>query len=147
MVAELNRYIVIKLITGEEIVAHVIQENDHEIKVLFPMIVKYVQRVGPLGRAFEQIVMAPYTYFAVDDEYTFHKHQIIFIKDLDPKYEGEYNHAVDDFIGMNAQVPQPYNPDEMKELAEKLQNMFRKEEYEEELPEVMVIPDTSKLIH
>ena len=142
-----DKYIVMKLSTGEEIVAHMIQEDDYEIKVLFPMIVKHVQRVGPMGRSFEQIALSPYTYFAADDEYTFHKHQIIFIKDLDPKYEGEYNHAIDDFIGLNAETPQSYNPNEMKELAEKLQNMFRRDEFDEELPESIVIPDTSKTIH
>ena len=67
---------------------------------------------------------------------------------MDPRYIDEYHKSVDDFLGHATTLPQAaYNPNEMKELAEKLQNMFRREEYEEELPDVMVIPDTSKLIH
>ena len=100
-----------------------------------------------MGRPFEQIVLSPYTYFAADDEYTFHKHQIIFIKDLDPKYEAEYNHAIDDFIGLNSQQQAPTNVEDVKALAEKLQNMFRREEDFDELPESIVIPDTPKTIH
>ena len=142
-----DKYIVMKLATGEEVVAHMIKEDDYEISVLFPMIVKQIQRVGPMGRAFEQIVLSPYTYFAADDEYTFHKHQIIFVKDLDPKYEAEYNHAIDDFVGLNAQAPIQNNPEEMRDLAEKLQNLFRRDEDFEELPESILIPDTSKTIH
>ena len=142
-----DKYIVMKLATGEEVVAHMIKEDDYEICVLFPMIVKQIQRVGPMGRAFEQIVLSPYTYFAADDEYTFHKHQIIFVKDLDPKYEAEYNHAIDDFVGLNAQTPIQNNPEEMRDLAEKLQNLFRRDEDFEELPESILIPDTSKTIH
>jgi hypothetical protein len=143
-----DKYIVMKLATGEEVVCHMIHEDDYEIKVLFPMIVKHVQRIGPLGRAFEQIMLSPYTYFAADDEYIFHKHQIVFIKDLDPKYETEYNRAIDDFIGMNTEAPPPpYNPEEIQQLTEKLQNMFRRDEFEEELPEAMMIPDTPKTIH
>ena len=142
-----DKYIVMKLATGEEVVAHMIKEDDYEISVLFPMIVKQIQRTGPMGRAFEQIVLSPYTYFAADDEYTFHKHQIIFIKDLDPKYEAEYNHAIDDFIGLNSQQQAPTNVEDVKALAEKLQNMFRREEDFDELPESIVIPDTPKTIH
>ena len=142
-----DKYIVMKLATGEEVVAHMIKEDDYEISVLFPMIVKQIQRVGPMGRAFEQIVLSPYTYFAADDEYTFHKHQIIFVKDLDPKYEAEYNHAIDDFVGLNAQALIQNNPEEMRDLAEKLQNLFRRDEDFEELPESILIPDTSKTIH
>ena len=142
-----DKYIVMKLATGEEVVAHMIKEDDYEICVLFPMIVKQIQRIGPMGRAFEQIMLSPYTYFAADDEYTFHKHQIIFIKDLDPKYEAEYNHAIDDFIGLNSQQQAPTNVEDVKALAEKLQNMFRREEDFDELPESIVIPDTPKTIH
>jgi len=140
-----DRYIVMKLVTGEELVTHLIKEDDYEISVLFPMIVKHVPRMTSHGPA-ESVVLSPYTYFAGDDEYTFQKNQIIFIKNLDPKYEAEYNRAIDDFIAMNAQVPEPYNPNEMQELADKQQAMFkdRMEEFEE-FPSIQV--ESSKTIH
>ena len=102
------------------------------------------------GNMAESIVLSPYTYFSADDEYVFQKNQIIFVKDLDPKYEDDYNKAVDDFISVQSQKhAPPYNPNEIKELADKLQNMFRNNLIEEDEidldPTIMV--DTSKLVH
>lgn len=147
MVAELDRYVVIKLISGEEILTQLISEDDHDIRCMFPMIVKHVSR-SIHGQVMESIVLGAWTHFSASDEYTFTKQHVLFIQDMDPRYIDEYHKSVDDFLGHATTLPQvAYNPNEMKELAEKLQNMFRREEYEEELPEVMVIPDTSKLIH
>jgi hypothetical protein len=140
-----NKYVVMKMTSGEELVAHSIEENDYEIRVLFPMLVRRIPRQGGMA---ESIVLSPYTYFSADDEYTFQKNQIIFIKDLDAKYEQEYNRSIDDFIQTNSE-PMPYNPNELKELADKLQNMFRNnliDEDEIDLDPKITI-DTSKLIH
>jgi hypothetical protein len=140
-----DRYIVLKLVSGEEIIAHLIGEDDYEIKILFPMIVRHVPRMTPHGPG-ESISMSPYTYFSAEDEYTFHKNQIIFIKDLDARYEAEYNRAIDDFVGSH--TPQPYNPEELQELTDKLQTMFKdklKEEDIDDLPFITV--DIPKTIH
>lgn len=142
-----DKYIVMKLATSEEIIAHMIHEDDYELKVLFPMIVRHTPRIGPMGGTIDQISMSPYTYFASDDEFTFLKHQIVFVKDLDVQYEAEYNRAIDDFINANAKSHPATSEEEMKELALKLQNMFKSADYEEELPEALVIPNTSKTIH
>ena len=142
-----DRYIVFKLISAEELVAHCIHEDDYEIKVLFPMAVRRVPRHGGMA---ESIVLSPYTYFSAEDEYTFQRSQIIFIKDLDPKYEAEYNRSIDDFVGSNTGNPEPYNPAELQELTDKLQNLFRDrvksdEDLIDELPVVTV--DIPKTIH
>jgi hypothetical protein len=141
-----DRYIVVKLVSGEEVIAHLIGEDDYEIRVLFPMIVRHTPRMTPHGPG-ESISMSPYTYFSAEDEYTFHKNQIIFLKDLDAKYEDEYNRAIDDFVGSHS--PAPYNPEEMKELAEKLQTMFKDRiQTEEEIDDLPLIHiDISKTIH
>jgi hypothetical protein len=142
-----DRYIVFKLISAEELVAHCIHEDDYEIRVLFPMAVRRVARHGGMA---ESIVLSPYTYFSAEDEYTFQKSQIIFIKDMDQKYEAEYNRSIDDFVGSSQESPAPYNPDELQQLTEKLQNMFRDkvktdEDLLDELP--MVTVEISKTIH
>ena len=144
-----DKYVVLKLVSSEEVVAHLIKEDDYEIRVLFPMIVKYVPRIQ-MGRMMESITLAPYTYFSADDEYSFHKNQIIFMKDLDPKYEPEYNRAIDDFVAGSAEAPQPeYNPQELQQITDKLQNLFREnlknEDDLEELPSIHL--DISKTIH
>jgi len=142
-----DRYIVFKLISAEELVAHCIGEDDYEIRVLFPMAVRRVARHSGMA---ESIVLSPYTYFSAEDEYTFQKSQIIFIKNMDQKYESEYNRSIDDFVGSNAENPVPYNPEELQELTDKLQNLFRDriksdEDLLEEFPVVTV--DIPKTIH
>jgi hypothetical protein len=143
-----NRYIVIKLISSEEIVAHLIDEDDYQVKVLFPMIVKHHAMLTQRGPA-ESIVMAPYTYFASDDEYAFQRNQIIFIKDLDDKYQDEYNRAVDDFIALHSETPEPPpSVEELQQLTDKLNNLFRnriEEDNIDDLPSIHV--DASKTIH
>ena len=39
-----EKYVVLKMITGEEVVAQLINENDYDIYVMFPMIVKQIGR-------------------------------------------------------------------------------------------------------
>ena len=144
-----DRYIVLKLVSSEEIVAHCIYEDDYEIRVLFPMLVRKVPRVLPSGQVGEAITLAPYTYFAAEDDYTFQRNQIIFLKNLDARFEDEYNRAIDDFVETNSETPEPYNPQEMQQIAEKLQTMFgerlREQEEIDDLPVITV--DISKTIH
>jgi hypothetical protein len=71
---------------------------------------------------------------------------------MDPKHEIDYNTAIDEFIALSAAKAQPYDPDELKNLTEKLQNMFKdrlnkEETFEdiEELPSIRI--DSSKTIH
>lgn len=144
-----DRYVVVKLTSAEEIVAHLIHEDDYDIRVLFPMLVKKVPRVMNNGQIGESITLAPYTYFSADDEYTFQRNQIIFLKDLDPQYEKEYNQAIDDFVNVHTPNPEPYDPEEIAKLTEKLNNLFREhvksDEELEELPKIVLNP--SKTIH
>lgn len=142
-----DRYVVIKLITGEEILSHLVHEDDYEIRVLFPMLTRLVNTMTANG-AKENIVLSPYTYFSSDDEFTFQKQHLIFLKDMDPKHEVDYNTAIDEFIALSAAKAQPYDPDELKKLTEKLQNLFKDNLIDddiEELPSIRV--DSSKTIH
>ena len=146
-----DRYVVMKLISGEEILSHLVYEDDYEVRVLFPMATRTVARITARGET-ENIVLSPYTYFSADDEFTFQKQHLIFLKDMDPKHEIDYNTAIDEFIALSAAKAQPYDPDELKNLTEKLQNMFKdrlnkEETFEdiEELPSIRI--DSSKTIH
>jgi hypothetical protein len=144
---EANRYVVMKLVSGEEILGHLTSEDDYDIRVLFPMIVKHVNR-NIQGRLMESIVLGPWTHFSAEDEFTFNKQHLIFLKDLDERYIDEYNRSVDESLG-NIPDPEPYNPEELKQLTDKLSNLFRdrlKEDLEEDL-EPKIVLDISKTIH
>ena len=144
-----NKYVVIKLITGQELVAHSIEETDYDIKVIFPMIVRTVAS-SQLGRPTESIVLSPYSYFSAQDEYVFQKYNILIVHELDPKYEEEYNRAVDDFISVHANKPSHYDPDEIKKLTEKLNKMFKDDlivDDDIDLQPAFVMIDDPKTIH
>ena len=143
----MDNYIVVKLSSGEEIVANLVKEDDYEIKVLFPMLVKYIPRMVQ-GRLAETITLAPFTYFAADDEFTFAKHYIIFQKEMNPKYLDAYNQAVDDFIAepQIAGTPDPQRAEDIKALADKIQSIFGREEEFDDVDPILVNTD-SKTIH
>jgi hypothetical protein len=148
----MDKYIVLKLISSEEIVATQIGESDYHIKVLFPMLVKTVPKLVE-GRIMESITLAPYTYFAADDELTFNKSQIIFIKDLSENHYNNYKLAVDDFVG-NSFFDTPQTVDDLKDALNKLAETFSdKIDYvnldndTDEDTDAIFIDDQNKSIH
>lgn len=146
MTVDLDKYVVVKLISGEEIIGQMVKEDDYDIKIQFPMVVKHISRVLG-GYPVESIVLGTYSHFCADDEFTFNKQHIIVLKDLDPRYVEEYHKSVDDFLGQ-AQPPQPYDPNELKELSDKLKSMFRDHIDEDDLPETLSINiDGNKTLH
>lgn len=143
----MDKFIVLKLLNGEELICTYIDEDDNFVSIMFPMKVKYVPTRSASGKLAETISLAPYTYFAADDEYRFSKSQIIFIKELDSIHLESYHSAVDDFVGSSG-FTQPANVDELKQLTDKLQTMFKdKIKDTDDLDESIFVNTDSKLIH
>tara|TARA_R110000772_G_scaffold138575_5_gene247582 strand:- start:1794 stop:2276 length:483 start_codon:yes stop_codon:yes gene_type:complete len=108
-----DTYAVLKLVTGEEVLCSVLDEDEYQLITMFPMVVKLVQRfVG--NKPVESVTLAPYSYFSADDEFTFQKNHVISFKDMDSNYVGVYHDAVDDFI-QNADK-QATNNDTMEDI-------------------------------
>jgi len=148
MTTDLDRYVVLKLISGEEILGTLVKEDDYELKIQFPMLVRKVPRhMG--GIPVESIVLATYSHFCADDEFTFNRQHILVLKDMDPRYVDEYHRSVDDFIGATEPSPEAYNPNELQDLSDKLKNMFRdKIEEEDDYPDVISLNiDGNKTLH
>lgn len=144
MTIDLDRYVVIKLITGQELIAQLVKEDDYDIKVQFPMMVKHISR-NLNGFPVETLVLGTYSHFCSDDEFSFNKQHIIVLKDLDPRYIEEYHRAVDDFLGQIKDGP-AYNPNEMEELSKKLKEMFKDKFDEDELVSPISI-EGNKTLH
>ena len=145
---DLEKYVVIKLTSSEEVLGTLVKEDDYEVKIQFPMLVKKVARnMG--GYPVESIVLGAYSHFCGDDEFTFSRHHIIVLKDMDPRYVDEYLRSVDDFIGASNPTPQAYNPNEVQELTDKLKNLFRDRIDEaEEYPETISLNiEGNKTLH
>lgn len=144
-----QQYAVIKLINGEEILCTLAGEDDKHVLILFPMIVKAVPKLKE-GRVIESISLAPYTHFAADDEFTFDKSQILFIKNLSTRYYDTYKYAVEDFItGIDPSGPNTV--EELKQALNEIANVFGdKVSYEDnqtEETDSIFIDENNKLIH
>lgn len=118
----MEKLIVLKLVSSEELVCTQIDENDFEVTVLFPMLVKSIPKLIE-GRISESITLAPYTYFAADDEFTFQKNQIIFIKDLSERHVDNYKLAVDDFVSESV-INEPQTVEELASVLNRLAETF-----------------------
>ena len=142
-------YLVMKFVSGEEVVAQLVKEDDYELTVLFPMLVKHMPRLMN-GVPVDSLVLGPLSHFTADDQFTFAKHQLIFLKDMDMRYVDDYHRAVDDFCALQAEVPTPpASAQEIEELADKIKSMFKgkisEDDEDEPTPSIHVIG--SKLIH
>ena len=142
-----EQYVDIKLITGEEVVGEVLEDSDYEIKIMFPMLVKYIPRMAQ-GRIMESITLAPYTYFADSDIFTFGKNHIVYQMNLNPSHVDSYKLAVEDFIGRISEEETVANTEELKQTLDKLSTLFKdKIESVDDIDESQIVVNPSKLIH
>lgn len=127
----MDKFVVLKLLSSEEIVCIMLDENEHEVKTMFPMLVKTFPRLSPTGRMAESITLAPYSYFANDDYFSFSKNQIVFMKELAPVHINAYQLAIDDFVNQIEAPKDPKEPeltvDEINQLSKQLGEMFKQQ--------------------
>jgi len=148
-----SAYVTLKLISGEEIVAAVMEETEFEITVMLPMQVKTYIKQGVMGQS-EAVTLGPYSHFASDDVFTFYKNQTIFIKELEPNYIGYYEDAVDKHLGSLAEKAPDASADEIQQLVDKINdltgsNLDTKVTMEDELDYLdnLSIDDKNKILH
>lgn len=143
-----DNFKVFKLVSGEEIVANMVEESDYEVMLFFPMVVKTVPRIEGT-RFMETIMLSPISYLSGEDVYTIQKSHILFTQPMDPQYEEQYRLSIDAALESLSGKPE-HNENEVAELAEKLKNIFKAHiEYDEtdDIIEPIVIDNPSKLIH
>lgn len=142
-------YVVLKLINGDEILCTFASEDDTHVLILFPMLVKSIPKLLE-GRVAESISLAPYTHFAADDEYTFAKSQIIFIKKLSERYYDTYKTAVEDFL-VGIDPTGPTTVEELKQALNQMSDIFGEqvsfEDFQEEDTESIFVDTNNKSIH
>lgn len=142
-------YVVLKLINGDEIVCTYAGEDDTHILVLFPMLVKASPKLAE-GRVIEAISLAPYTHFAADDEYTFLKSHIIFVKPMSVRYHDIYKFAVEDFLA-GLEPSGPTSVDELKDAIKQMSEIFGDqvefEDNQDEQSDSIFIDTNNKSVH
>lgn len=81
----MNDYVVIKLVSGEQLFARLLNETENGIVILNPINVRIVSITNSKGEVIEKSVMSVFTQFTEDKQFVFNRKDIIFCKNLHHK--------------------------------------------------------------
>lgn len=81
MIEDEEHFVVIKLVSGEQVMAILEEETEDEIDIVFPMLIRLFPVIDG-GKSHEHVTATPYSQFADDAHLTIRKDSIIFIKNL-----------------------------------------------------------------
>lgn len=141
-----DRTLVIKLSSGEELIADLAEQTDTYVKIYFPMLVKTIPRMEG-NRIMESLTLAPWSYFSASDEFIIDKSHIICTNDLDPVYLDQYRSTVEDYIDRDTERKTGQDVTNVNELAEKIKQLIGSFETTDETDIEPVIIEGNKTIH
>jgi len=107
-----NEYVVFKLITGEQVLATLLNETKDGIVVIDPIQVRMVPMVEN-NEYSEQALTNRLCQFTDETEYVFNHKDIVYLKGLHPKMRGHYERLVLAF-GEESKVVEEYYVEEDK---------------------------------
>ena len=95
-------YVVMKLISGEQILAAVMAEFDESVVVAFPLVLKSVPAMKN-GMIYEKIATAEFCAFTDDKEFNIHRKDIIFMKPMKKNVALMYQRSLEEMYIMSDQ--------------------------------------------
>lgn len=93
----MSNYCVIKLSTGEQIIANVTSKMSDGIMVNDPINVKQIPTVSKTGEIHERVVVSRYCHYTNENVFFFRDRDVIFVKPLKSKFIKYYEDVVKDF--------------------------------------------------
>ena len=76
-----TRYVVVKLVSGENVMSILDYENSDLLELKYPMLIRSVQTVDN-GVGKEHMIATPFCPFAADDYFTIERKDVMFVKEL-----------------------------------------------------------------
>ena len=110
----MDNYVVLKLITGEQLLATLLNETEDGIVILDPISVRMIPTVG--GTLSEQAVTSLYCQFSDEKMFTFDYKNVIYIKELSSKIVPYYKKLVREFNDENRQTHEFYSEEAKQDL-------------------------------
>ena len=92
-----NEYVVVRLSSGDQVMALKTAESDTTITLLYPMQIKSYPRQREDGSYTETVAGAPFCHFADEKVFTINKSFIVFENHLHPKLVPFYTDMVDQY--------------------------------------------------
>lgn len=95
-------FVVVKFISGEQVMSALQEEDDTYIELLHPMIVKTIPN---LATGKEHVTAAPFCQFSRDDSYLIDKKNVMFIKAMHSSFVPHYIRIVQEHN--DVELPEP----------------------------------------
>lgn len=93
-----EKFVLVKLISGEQVMAMLDYENDVEVKIKFPMLVRVIPGINPVTKKqTENITAAPWCQFVEERVFEIEKKNIMFMNKLHPLVIEQYMQMVGAF--------------------------------------------------
>ena len=92
-----NEYVIIRLASGEQVMALKTAESDRTVTLLYPMQIKTYPRQRDDGTITETVAGAPFCHFADEKIFNINKDFIVFENHLHPKLVPFYTDMVDQY--------------------------------------------------
>ena len=126
-----NEYVVIRLGSGEQVMALKTAESDTTVTLLYPMQIKSYPRQREDGTIVESVAGAPFCHFADEKIFTINKSFIVFENHLHPKLVPFYTDMVDQYEATEDDHPGAVEEEEESPI-EKLFSLLGSPDQEED---------------
>lgn len=145
-----DTYVIIKLVTGEQLLAVKRSENERSLTIEFPMIIKtYPFRAGD-DEIGEQVAASPYCKFSDDKIFTFNRRDIIFEKKLNQFAIPFYLKLVNEYE-TTIEMPEPKDIEDLEnkvqQLMDSLKSIAEEEKVEDQQEEPKIVLPSNKTVH
>ena len=100
-----NEYVIIRLASGEQVMALKTSETDTTVTLLYPMQIKMYPRQREDGSISETVAGAPFCHFADEKIFNINKNYIVFENHLHPKLVPFYTDMVDQYEATEHEHP------------------------------------------
>lgn len=135
-------YVVIKLVSGEQVMATLVNEDEYTIEIKNALSIK-LRLVSDGDRQFESITVVPFCQFTDDPNFVLDKSIIIYVKELAESLAIKYENLVESEFSVNL-TDSPTDVDDLvskiNKVAEKLKDggVFVDNFEEEDLPPFLI---------
>ena len=90
-----ENFVVVKLVSGEQVMATLTNEDADTIELHYPMVIKMIPFIQD-DQAHEHVTAAPLCQFSDDNNYVIEKAKVLFVKKLHEVLVPHYNRIVDE---------------------------------------------------
>lgn len=134
-------YVVVKLVSGEQIMATLVNEDEYTIEIKNALSIK-IRTISEETRQFESISVAPFCQFTDDPNFVLDKSIIIYVKELSESLVSKYEDLIESEFKVNIGAPTDVDDlvSKINKVAEKLKDggVFVDNFEEEDIPPFLI---------